>query len=134
MQEIKVVGKTVLSNNGCNACAPVPVTMYKLYFSNGVEVPMEDMTVQNLVMAIVLREGYNQELKIQMSEEYVLFSNGEQEIRCEEEYGIVTYKNAQDSIETNDKLKSRYEVFEKVNEIITTIFKLNPVRFIEDND
>lgn len=63
MQEAIITSTVDLTSGGCNACGLVEDTVYTLAM-NGVDIPLDGLTVAHLVSAVVARNGFKQELKM----------------------------------------------------------------------
>lgn len=130
IMEKAVITSTVdLSDGGCNACGLVEDTMYTLAI-NDVEIPVDDLTVNSLVMAIALRKGYKQELVMDISDEYIVYKNGVESIQLIEDVDQLTYSNDTLTIETANKILDTNILLTKVNEILTKLFKLEELDFV----
>ena len=101
MQEAIITSTVDLTSGGCNACGLVEDTVYTLAM-NGVDIPLDGLTVAHLVSAVVARNGFKQELQMDMlDDEYILYRK---------EDTAVTFK--------------------EVNQILTTVFGIETVNFI----
>ena len=73
MQEAIITSTVDLTSGGCNACGLVEDTVYTLAM-NGVDIPLDGLTVAHLVSAVVARNGFKQELQMDMlDDEYILY-------------------------------------------------------------
>lgn len=128
--EKAIITSTVdLSDGGCNACGLVEDTIYTLAI-NDVDIPVDDLTVNSLVMAITLRKGYKQELVMDISDEYLLYRKGDHTVKLFEEVEDLTYSTNTMTIETSNKIADTKQLLAKVNEILTTLFKLEELEFV----
>ncbi|MGX7419971.1 DUF4809 family protein [Carnobacterium gallinarum] len=129
MEKAVITSTVDLSDGGCNACGLVEDTMYTLAI-NDVEIPVDDLTVNSLVMAIALRKGYKQELVMDISDEYIVYKNGVESIQLIEDVDQLTYSNDTLTIETANKILDTNILLTKVNEILTKLFKLEELDFV----
>ena len=77
-----------LTEGGCNACGVVEAVSYTITLDER-EIPLDELTVSSLVMTIVLRNGFSQEMKMDILEDYILFKKADLEIKLIEAYGSV---------------------------------------------
>ncbi|MGX7196408.1 DUF4809 family protein [Enterococcus olivae] len=119
---------TDLVNGGCNACPTVKTTSYNLILRN-INTPLEDLDVPSLVMAVVLKAGYRQELRIDFMEEYVEFKKEDKAIQLLEEYGVFVYRSGSKEMKSAAKYPGNEALFNQVNRILTDIFELEEVTF-----
>lgn len=129
MQEAVITSTVDLTNSGCNACGLVEDTVYTLAIHN-VDIPLDGLTVKHLVSAIAARNGFKQELVMEMAEEYIRYRNGEQTVNFQEEYDQLTYSNGTDTLTTKNKIIELPELFATVNQVLTTLFKIDVVHFV----
>ena len=77
--------------------------MQRLWFSgryrhtlamNGVDIPLDGLTVAHLVSAIVARNGFKQELQMDMlDDEYILYRKEDTTVTFKEAYNHLSYDN-----------------------------------------
>lgn len=133
MKEIVLTSSIYETSGGCNACVPYEVTVYKINL-NGIDYPLDELTVSNLVNMIVRKNGYQQETVVEMFDDKTIFKNTEQTITYSNESGILTYFNGTESVQTVDMLPRKELIFAKVNEILTQVFHLESCNFIIQED
>lgn len=117
-----------LTEGGCNACGVIKCVSYTLTIDER-EIPLEELTVSSLVMTLVLKNGYKQEMKMDMLDDYLSFTKSGYEVKLFEEYNQLTYKSPDTEIQTTDRIEDTKELTEKVNEVLTNIFKLEAIEF-----
>lgn len=129
MQEAVITSTVDLSDSGCNACGLVEDTVYTLAI-NGVDIPLDGLTVAHLISAIVSRNGYKQELVMDMDDEYIAYKNSQTTVTFKEEYNQLSYSKGDLAVNTKNKFADMKELFEIVNKILTTIFQLEAIDFV----
>lgn len=129
MEKAVITSTVDLSDSGCNACGLVEDTVYTLAIDN-VDIPVDDLTVNSLVMAIALRKGYKQELVMDISDEYIVYRKGSDTIKLIEDVDQLTYISNSGTIETPNTIVDTAVLLNKVNEILVKLFKLEELEFI----
>jgi hypothetical protein len=129
MQEAVITSTVDLTDSGCNACGLVEDTVYTLAI-HGVDIPLDHLTVKHLVSAIVARNGFKQELVMDMMDEYVCYHKADLTINFQEEYDQLTYSNGSNSITTKNKIEDMQTLFATVNKVLTTLFEVEAVQFV----
>ncbi|MBP2097238.1 DUF4809 family protein [Enterococcus rivorum] len=129
MEKVTITSTVDLSDSGCNACGLVEDTIYTLTM-NDVAVPIDDLTVSSMVMAIALRKGYKQELVMGLGEESILYKKENQVITLEEGVNQLTYSTPKQTIETINKITDMEQLLAKVNEILNNLFLIEKIEFI----
>ena len=129
MQEAVITSTVDLSDSGCNACGLAEDTVYTLAI-NGVDIPLDGLTVAHLISAIVSRNGYKQELVMDMDDEYIAYKNSQTTVTFKEEYNQLSYSKGDLAVNTKNKFADMKELFEIVNKILTTIFQLEAIDFV----
>lgn len=129
MEKVTITSTVDLSDGGCNACGLVEDTIYTLTM-NEVAVPIDELTVGSLVMAIALRKGYKQELVMGLGEESILYKKGSQLITLEEGINQLSYSTPEQTIETVNKITDTEKLLDKVNEILVNLFLIEKLAFI----
>lgn len=123
------ITKTVnLLDGGCNACGIIEDENYTLKLEEQV-IPIDELTVNALLTAIVLQNGYKREYEMDAIDDYTLYTKGERQVVLKEEYDFLTYSNDTVKVETTDRIIDRNELVEKVNEIIVTLFDIEKLAF-----
>lgn len=117
-----------LTNGGCNACGTVESVSYRLEL-NGREITMDGLTVSSVVMTIVLAEGWQQEFKMGMMDDYTLYSKDGKEVRLDEEYDAVTYQGAK-QVNMPNRISDFEKLFEQVNRVLEDAFEIEPYEFV----
>lgn len=127
--EKAIISSTVnLLDGGCNVCGIIEDVNYTLTL-NGHSIPLEEVTVNTLVMAIALENGYKREYKMDVLDDYVLFKKADYQVTLKEEYDYLTYSNEKKQLETNNQLINKEILAAKVNEILTMIFSIDALAF-----
>lgn len=129
MEKVTITSTVDLSDSGCNACGLVEDTIYTLTM-NDVAVPIDDLTVSSMVMAIALRKGYKQELVMGLGEESILYKKENQVITLEEGVNQLRYSTPKQTIETINKITDMEQLLAKVNEILNNLFLIEKIEFI----
>ncbi|WP_086350974.1 DUF4809 family protein [Candidatus Enterococcus clewellii] len=117
-----------LTEGGCNACGVVKCVSYTLSIDDR-DIPLEELTVSSLVMTIVLKNGFKQEMKMDVLDDYLSFTKAGYEVQLFEEYDLLTYKSLDGELQTKDRIEDTRELTEKVNELLTTLFKIEAIDF-----
>ena len=105
-------------------------TVYTLAM-NGVDIPLDGLTVAHLVSAVVARNGFKQELQMDMlDDEYILYRKEDTAVTFKETYNHLSYDNGSEKIQSKNKLEDLPKLFEQVNQILTTVFGIETVNFI----
>ncbi|WP_348922110.1 DUF4809 family protein [Enterococcus rotai] len=123
------ISKTVnLLDGGCNVCGIIEDENYTLTIEEQ-EISLEELTVNTLITAIVLNDGYKREYETDVIDDYILYKKEEQQVRLKEEYNLLTYSNGESKIATKDQITDKKELIEKVNEIIVALFMIEELVF-----
>lgn len=117
-----------LTEGGYNACGVVKCVSYTLSIDDR-DIPLEELTVSSLVMTIVLKNGFKQEMKMDVLDDYLSFTKAGYEVQLFEEYDLLTYKSLDGELQTKDRIEDTRELTEKVNELLTTLFKIEAIDF-----
>lgn len=105
MQEAIITSTVDLTSGGCNACGLVEDTVYTLAM-NGVDIPLDGLTVAHLVSAVVARNGFKQELQMDMlDDEYILYQKEDTTVTFKEAYNHLSYDNGSEKIQSKNKLE-----------------------------
>lgn len=129
MMEKAIISSSVdLLDGGCNVCGIIEDVNYTLTLK-GQRIPLEEVTVNTLVMAVVLQNGFKREYKMDVLDDYVLFNKDDRQVTLKEEYDRLTYSNNQTQLETRNQLIDHKELTDKVNDILTSIFSLAELSF-----
>ncbi|WP_086311999.1 hypothetical protein A5821_003245 [Enterococcus sp. 7F3_DIV0205] len=124
-----IITRTVnLLDGGCNACGIIEDENYTLKLDEET-VLLEALTVNTLLTAIVLKNGYKREYQMDEIDDYTLYKKADYQITLKEEYDFLTYSNEATKIETNDQIRDEKKLAEKVNEILVTLFNLEELAF-----
>ncbi|MDF0479213.1 DUF4809 family protein [Vagococcus sp. PNs007] len=122
MKEVAITSTIDLTNGGCNACGTVESVIFSLDL-DGKEIVLDGLTVSSMVMGLVLNEGWSQEYKVMMMDEYTVFSKSGKEVKLVEEYDQLTYSSAEKSISSKNVISDNDELFSKVNGILQELFE-----------
>lgn len=122
MKEVAITSTIDLTNGGCNACGTVESVIFSLDL-DGKEIVLDGLTVSSMVMGLVLNEGWSQEYKVMMMDEYTVFSKSGKEVKLIEEYDQLTYSSAEKSISSKNVISDNDELFSKVNGILQELFE-----------
>ncbi|MEI5989512.1 hypothetical protein A5881_001000 [Enterococcus termitis] len=123
------ITKTVnLLDGGCNACGIIEDENYTLTIEDQL-IPLETLTVNSLITAIVLKNGYKRAYKMDVIDDYTLYKKENYQVTLKEEYDFLTYSNDTVKIETKDQVMDQNKLVEKVNELLVTLFKLEELAF-----
>ena len=128
MKNIKVSSAVDLTEGGCNACGTVKCVMYTLEI-DGREIALENMTVNELVRAIAIHEGWRQELIVGMLDEHVVYRKANKQVKLEEEYDQLSFSQGSKRLVTRDLLEIPDEVTKKANEVLMTFFDVDGYTF-----
>lgn len=124
-----IITRTVnLLDGGCNACGIIEDENYTLKLDEET-VFLEALTVNTLLTAIVLKNGYKREYQMDEIDDYTLYKKADYQVTLKEEYDFLTYSNEATKIETNDQIRDEKKLAEKVNEILVTLFNLEELAF-----
>ncbi|MBO0447369.1 hypothetical protein IGJ55_002527 [Enterococcus sp. AZ170] len=116
------ITKTVdLLDGGCNVCGIIENENYTLIIDEK-SILLDELTVNSLVTAIALNNGYKREYEIDVLDDYTLYKKEDYQVRMKEEYDFLTYANETIKIETKDQILDKKELITKVNEITTRLF------------
>lgn len=133
MKEITLTSSIYETSGGCNACVPYEVTVYKIHL-NGIDYPLDELTVSNLVNMIARKSGYQQETITEMFEDQTIFTSPELTVTYSDESGLLTYSNGTEIVQTVDLLPRKELIFAKTNEILTQVFHLEACDFVIKKD
>ncbi|ALS01566.1 hypothetical protein ATZ33_09340 [Enterococcus silesiacus] len=123
------ITKTVnLLDGGCNACGIIEDENYMLMIEDQM-IPLETLTVNSLITAIVLKNGYKREYEMDVIDDYTLYKKENYQVTLKEEYDFLTYSNDTAKIETKDQIIDENKLAEKVNELLVTLFKIEELAF-----
>lgn len=128
MKTATITSTMDLTHGGCNACGPAESLLYSMEIDQRT-LALEELNVSSLVMAIVLHEGWSQEFKVEMIDEYMLYKKRDKEVNLVEEYNQLTYSGTE-TITVADNYSTQAEVFENANRVLTTIFGIETITFI----
>ncbi|MEI5993284.1 DUF4809 family protein [Candidatus Enterococcus mansonii] len=128
MKAVKIAKKVNLLDGGCNACGIIEDVSYTLTYDEQA-IPLDELNVNTLVTAIVLKNGFKREYESDVLDDYILYKKDNHQIRLKEEYDYLIYSTAQTKLETKDQIIDNKVLVKKVNEILTTIFVLDEVSF-----
>ncbi|EOI00101.1 hypothetical protein UAW_00275 [Enterococcus haemoperoxidus ATCC BAA-382] len=124
-----LISKTVnLLDGGCNACGIIEDENYTLTIDEQV-IPLEALTVNSLITAIALKNGYKREYEIDVIDDYTLYKKEDHQVTLKEEYDFLTYTNGAVAIETRDQITDEKKLVEKVNEILVAFFNVEELAF-----
>jgi len=129
MQEAIITSTVDLTDGGCNACGLMEDTVYTLAI-NGVDIPVDRLTVKHIVSAIAIRNGYKQELVMDMMDEYVRYCKAARTVSFHEEYDQLTYSDNGNTVTTKNKIADLEDLFATVNQVLTKVFQLEAVHFV----
>lgn len=108
MQEAIITSTVDLTSGGCNACGLVEDTVYTLAM-NGVNIPLDGLTVAHLVSAVVARNGFKQELQMDMlDDEYILYRKEDTAVTFKETYNHLSYDNGSEK----SNLKINWKIYQ----------------------
>lgn len=123
------ITKTVnLLDGGCNACGIIEDENYTLTIEDQM-IPLETLSVNSLITAIVLKNGYKREYEMDVIDDYTIYIKEAYQVTLKEEYDFLTYSNDTVKIETNDQIIDEKKLAEKVNELLVTLFKVEELAF-----
>lgn len=129
MMKKATITKTVdLLDGGCNVCGIIENENYILTIDEQ-EIPLEELTVNALITAIVLKNGYKRKYETDVIDDYILYINEGHQVRLKEEYNFLIYSSDTAKVETQDQIVDEKQLVEKVNEILETLFKLEELEF-----
>ncbi|MTD41357.1 DUF4809 family protein [Erwinia sp. CPCC 100877] len=128
MKQATITKKVNLMDGGCNACGIIEDVNYTLDFE-GQLIPIEELTVEELITAIALNVGFKREYLPDAVEDLILYINGTEQVTLKEEYEQLTYSNAEATIITNKHFFDKEKMFETVNELLTKLFAIEAVQF-----
>lgn len=128
MKEVAITSTIDLTNGGCNACGTVESVIFSLDL-DGKEIVLDGLTVSSMVMGLVLHEGWNQEYKVMMMDEYTIFSKDGKEVKLVEEYDQLTYSTGGEIITSKNFIADNEELFSKVNTILKELFESDGYKF-----
>ena len=117
-----------LTEGGCNACGIVKSESFTLTL-DGWNTSLEELTVSSLVMTLVLKNGFKQEMKMDLLDDYLSFTKGDLEVKLLEDYDQLTYKSPTQELHTNNYIADTQLLTETVNSILTDIFQLEALNF-----
>ncbi|MGX7151080.1 DUF4809 family protein [Enterococcus ureasiticus] len=124
-----IISKTVnLLDGGCNACGIIEDENYTLTIDEQV-IPLENLTVNSLVTAIALKNGYKREYQMDVIDDFTLYKKDDHQITLKEEYDFLTYSIETAKIETRDQMMDEKKLVETVNQILVTLFKVEELAF-----
>lgn len=126
--EVKITCTTELVQGGCNACTAAPSTSYKITFDE-VGMPLGNLDVESLVMAIALKNGFRQELVMDFDEEAIVFKKEGKEVTMVDFYGQLTYTSQGQKINVRNQTKDNELTFTEANKVLMEMFDLESVIF-----
>ncbi|MGM0126413.1 hypothetical protein IGI37_003842 [Enterococcus sp. AZ194] len=125
-----IMSEDFLTEGGCNACAPVRSITYLVEFSEGREQTIENLDVESLVMLFALKAGWKQEMIMTDDfEDAIRFKKDQKKVILTEDYRSLTYSSESTTIKALKKIDDHAQLTEKTNEILQTLFGLEPVEF-----
>ncbi|MGM0219759.1 DUF4809 family protein [Enterococcus sp. AZ126] len=123
------ITKTVnLLDGGCNACGIIEDENYTLTIDEQ-KIPIESLTVNALITAIVLKNGYKREYQMDVIDDYTMYKKNDHQVTLKEEYDFLTYSNDTIKIETKDQIRDEKELVKIVNQILSTLFYVEELDF-----
>lgn len=129
--EVKITCTTELVQGGCNACSVAPSTSYIITFDE-TGIPLGNLDVESLVMAIALKQGFRQELVMTFDDEIVVFNKTGKTVEMKESDGQLTYESQGKVMKVSLQLTDNEAIFAETNQVLTKIFALDPVTFITE--
>lgn len=129
MKQAEIITEIDLTEGGCNACGIVKCVSATLIMG-GQEIPLGDLSVSSLVMTIALKNGFTQEMKTDILDDYILFADGTEKIKLTEDYDGLHYQNGQEALTAPEYISDINELTKQVNNILASIFKIEPLEFI----
>lgn len=125
-----IMSEDFLTEGGCNACGPVHSVTYLIEFSEGRPQTIEALDVESLVMIFALKAGWKQEMVMTDDfEDAIQFKKDQQKVLLTEDYRQVTYTANGQVAQALKKIEDYTLLAEKTNEILRTLFKIEPVDF-----
>lgn len=125
-----IMSEDFLTEGGCNACGPVHSVTYLIEFSEGHPQTIESLDVESLVMIFALKAGWKQEMVMTDDfEDAIQFKKEQQKVLLTEDYKQLTYTANGQAIQASKKIEDYSQLAEKINEILSTLFKLEAVDF-----
>ncbi|EOH97233.1 hypothetical protein UAY_02507 [Enterococcus moraviensis ATCC BAA-383] len=128
MKKAKITKTVNLLEGGCNVCGIIEDENYTLLLDEQA-MALEELTVNALITAIVLKNGYKREYEMDVIDDYTLYKKADYHVTLKEEYNFLTYSNDETKIETKDQILDKVELTKTVNEILITLFKLEELSF-----
>ncbi|MFK4566911.1 DUF4809 family protein [Enterococcus sp. UD-01] len=128
MKQATITKKTNLMDGGCNACGIIEDVNYTMEFE-GQLIPIEELTVDELITAIVLNSGFKREYLADAIDDLILYTNETQQVTLKEEYEQLTYSNAAVSMTTNKHFFDKKKMVEMVNELLIKLFAIEAIQF-----
>lgn len=123
------ITKTVnLLDGGCNACGIIEDENYTLTIDEQ-KIPIESLTVNALITAIVLKNGYKREYQMDVIDDYTMYKKNDHQVTLKEEYDFLTYSNDTIKIEIKDQIRDEKELVKIVNQILSTLFYVEELDF-----
>lgn len=117
-----------LTEGGCNSCGVTKCTTYTLMLDEQ-EINVDELTVNALVQAIVIKNGWRPELEMDLLGDYLVFKKAAQEVLLKENFqGWLYEKNGQE-VSVADDQKEEQLIFESTNEVLQKCFDLEPLAF-----
>lgn len=123
------ITKTVnLLDGGCNACGIIEDENYTLTIDEQ-KIPIESLTVNALITAIALKNGYKREYQMDVIDDYTMYKKNDHQVTLKEEYDFLTYSNDSTKIETKDQIRDEKKLVKIVNQILSTLFYIEELDF-----
>lgn len=135
MEKIQITAKYFLVEGGCNACGMLNSASYTLHFQDGSQYAIEELSPVALVKGLAIKKGWREAVEpVGIGEEAVFLKKENQAVEISEDSFKTNFKASSKSIPVLKKECTLEEVFDKSNEILTSLFALPSYDFslVED--
>ena len=128
MKNATITKSVDLLDGGCNVCGIIENENFTLVIDEQA-IPLEELTVNALVTAVVLKEGFKRSYETDEIDDFVVYKKEQKQVRLKENYNFLTYSTEKESLSTKDQIMDKNNLVAKVNEILVTIFDLEELKF-----
>ncbi|MGX6962532.1 DUF4809 family protein [Vagococcus xieshaowenii] len=128
-KKAKLIIDYEMTDGGCNACVPFKAEIAKLIIGDQT-IMVGELTPEALIMTIAIKEGFRQEMKYDVLDDYILFTSNQSNIKQTEDFIHLHYHNLNGS---NYSIKKFYQekndLLAHVNHVLVEVFDLYPIDF-----
>lgn len=131
MEKIVIHCTTEIVHGGCNVCPTTATPTYEVELG-GKLVAIPNLDVISLLRPIIREYGYKERQEYDVSGDYDVFETTDNSVEVYETYQGLLFKNGQTEKNVKPLYDTDHELFEVVNELLPTFFKVDAVEFVTD--